>query len=137
MAKNDERGIRDQAGIGPDAGLRPENLVPMDEVKDFKIADGEPDIRGWDVYSSTGAFIGEVNDLLIDRELRQVVMLEIDLKDADHNAHAPIKASWLDRERKRVIIDSAQVDQDILAHRAQRATTDEVIIADDRDELTT
>jgi sporulation protein YlmC with PRC-barrel domain len=126
MAKHEDRGVRDQAGIGPDP-IEPGRLVGMDEIDDFKIAEGEPDVRGWDVYSSAGAFVGTVDDLLIDPELRQVVMLEIDLKDQPQHGRAPLKAAWLDRERRRVIIDSASLDQQI---RASRATTaaDEVIV---------
>lgn len=128
MAKHENRGVRDQAGIGPDP-IEPGRLVGMDEVDDFKIADGEPDVRGWDVYSSAGVFVGTVDDLLIDPELRQVVMLDIDLKDSANRGRAPIKAAWLDRDRNRVIIDSAQLDQDMLAHRARPAApADEVIV---------
>ena len=128
MAKHEDRGVRDQAGIGPDP-IEPGRLVGMDEVHDFKIAEGEPDVRGWDVYSSGGVFVGTVDDLLIDPELRQVVMLDIDLKDSPERGRAPIKAAWLDRDRNRVIIDSAQLDQSMLAHRARpMTTTDEVIV---------
>src|SRR5688500_272066 len=118
MAKHEDRGVRDQAGIGPDP-IEPGRLVGMDEVDDFKIAEGEPGVRGWDVYSSAGVFVGTVDDLLIEPELRQVVMLEIDLKDSPQHGRAPLKAAWLDRERNRVIIDSAQLDQEMLAHRAR------------------
>lgn len=128
MAKHEDRGVRDQAGIGPDP-IEPGRLVGMDEVDDFKIAEGEPDVRGWDVYSSSGVFVGTVDDLLIDPELRQVVMIDIDLKDSPEHGRAPIKAAWLDRERNRVIIDNAQLDQAMLAHRARPVTTaDDVIV---------
>lgn len=131
MAKHEDRGVRDQAGIGPDP-IEPGRLVGMDEVDDFKIAEGEPDVRGWDVYSSAGTFVGTVDDLLIDPELRQVVMLQIDLKDSAQHGRAPLKAAWLDRERNRVIIDSAQLDQEMLAHRARPVTTDEEVIVERR-----
>lgn len=128
MAKHEDRGARDQAGIGPDPIQRPDHLVSMEAIDDFKIAEGEPDVRGWEVYSSSGAYIGEVDDLLIDPELRQVVMLDIDLKDSAERGRAPIKAAWLERDRRRVIIDSAQLDSDLLEHRTRRAeATDEVV----------
>ena len=130
MAKHEDRGVRDQAGIGPDP-IQPDRLVSMDDVDDFKIADGEPDLRGWDVYSSTGVFVGEVDDLLIDPELRQVVMLDIDLKDSATRGRAPVKAAWLDHDRRRVIIDSAQLDQGMLEHRSrQSVVTEEVVVVD-------
>lgn len=128
MAKKD-RGARDQAGIGPDPVQRPDHLVAMRDIDDFRIAEGDPDVRGWEVYSSNGTYIGDVEDLLIDPDLRQVVMIEIDLKDSARHGRAPIKAGWLDRGRRRVIIDSGELDHHLLEHRARRAaTTDEVVV---------
>lgn len=136
MAKND-RGARDQAGIGPDPVQRPDHLVAMRDIDDFRIAEGDPDVRGWEVYSSNGTYIGDVEDLLIDPELRQVVMIEIDLKDSARHGRAPIKAGWLDRSRRRVIIDSAELDRHLLEHRAKRAgATDEIVLRGVDDETT-
>ncbi|HUF28652.1 MAG TPA: PRC-barrel domain-containing protein [Gemmatimonadaceae bacterium] len=127
MAKDEQRGVRDQAGIGPDP-INAERLVAIGTVEDFKIAEGEPDVRGWEVYSSAGAFIGDVSDLLVDPELRQVVMLEIDRKDTAHRGRAPIKAGWLDHDRKRVILDSAQLDPALLEHRSHKAAEVEEVV---------
>jgi hypothetical protein len=41
MAKDSERIRRDQAGVGPDPSYRGE-LVRLDDLHDFKVADGEP-----------------------------------------------------------------------------------------------
>ncbi|MEJ7811414.1 MAG: PRC-barrel domain-containing protein [Gemmatimonadaceae bacterium] len=109
--RNDTRGVRDQAGVGPDAG-QTRHLVPLKEVKDFRIASGEPDIRGWDVYTSTGRELGEVDDLLIDPTRNEVVMLDIDLKGTDRHSLAPLRAAWIDREHKRVVLNSAEFRSD-------------------------
>jgi sporulation protein YlmC with PRC-barrel domain len=128
MAKHEDRGVRDQAGIGPDPVTRSDHLVGMRTMDDFRMAEGEPDVRGWEVYSSGGAYIGDVDDLLIDPDLGQVVMLEIDMKDSAQHGRVPIKAGWLDRDRKRVIIDSKELDRDLLEHRAKRASTTEDVV---------
>lgn len=41
-------------------------LAHLGELDDCEIADGEPDIRGWDVKGADGRMLGEVADLLVD-----------------------------------------------------------------------
>lgn len=47
---------------------------------DYEIADGEPDIRGWDVKDATGQRIGEVDELIFDVQSRKVRYMVIDLE---------------------------------------------------------
>ena len=47
------RGMRDEAGVGPNP-RDARRLVPMRDLKNYKVVDGEPDIRGWKVYTATG-----------------------------------------------------------------------------------
>jgi hypothetical protein len=101
--------MRDEAGVGPnpaDAG----RLTRLKDLRHFKIVDGEPDIRGWNVYSATGRELGEVEDLLVDTELEEVVMVDVDLKRDDRHTFAPIKAAWIDREHKRVVLNTSMFD---------------------------
>ena len=64
MAKDRDRTRSDLAGVGPDPTYAGE-LVRMHDLKGFKVASGEPDIRGWDVCTLAGADVGEVDDLLV------------------------------------------------------------------------
>ena len=116
------RGMRDEAGVGPspDAAVQ---LVAMRELDRYTVAEGEPDIRGWDVYTSTGRQLGEVEDLLIDTTSNEVVMLDIDLKRDDRHTMAPIRAAWIDREHRRVVLDTSRIatDDDVPALRRQTA----------------
>lgn len=107
--ERDIRGVRDQAGVGPDP-RQADRLVPMRSLDGFKFADGEPDIRGWELYSAKGTFVGDVDELLVDPDRGEVIMLEIDLKDAGRHTRAPIRSAWLDHDRKRVIMDSGDID---------------------------
>ena len=49
---------------------------------DYEVADGQPDIRGWDVKDVNGKTIGEVDDLIFDERSLKVRYMVVDL---DHN----------------------------------------------------
>ena len=110
------RGMRDEAGVGPNP-REARRLIPMKDLNDFKVMDGEPDIRGWNVYTATGRELGDIEDLLVDTDMGEVVMVDIDLKRDDRHTLAPIKAAWIDREHRRVVLNTSMfdVDEDIPA----------------------
>ena len=105
------RGLRDEAGVGPNPSDA-RRLVPLRELDDYKVAEGEPDIRGWNVYTATGREIGDVEDLLVDTEMGEVVMIDVDLKRDDRHTLAPIKAAWIDRPNRRVVLNTTMFDVD-------------------------
>ncbi len=43
------------------------NLSRLSEERDFDVAEGEPDVRGWDVVLGDNTKIGDVDDLIVDR----------------------------------------------------------------------
>ena len=134
MANIESRGMRDEANVGPDP-RQARNLIPMRELKNFKVADGEPDIRGWHVFSSTGRELGIVQDLLVDTSANEVVMLDVDLRRNDRHTLAPIRAAWIDRRYQRVVIDSKALDADDTVPALPRRGTvsdDEVRTFDER-----
>jgi sporulation protein YlmC with PRC-barrel domain len=110
MAKDRNRNRRDQAGVGPDPDASRRNLISIDDLDGYTIADGEPDIRGWDVRTLAGREVGEIEDLLVDPERGEVVMLEVEMRDGGVHAEVPIRSVQLDRESKAVIIDSGDID---------------------------
>ncbi len=103
------RGMRDEAGVGPNP-RDARRLVAMKDLDNYKVVDGEPDIRGWHVYTATGRELGDVEDLLVDTDLGEVVMVDIDLKRDDRHTLAPIKAAWIDREHRRVVLNTSMFD---------------------------
>ena len=143
MARERDHIRRDTAGVGPDPDMAG-RLYRLGDAK-FKIADGEPDIRGWEVRTLAGSEVGEVDDLLIDPQRGEVVMLDVDLKDSDHHVNIPIRGVQIDRARKCVVVDSGDVrsareayaadrdDDDALARRDARVTDARDV--DDRDPL--
>jgi hypothetical protein len=109
--KTTSRGMRDEAGVGPSPEAA-QRLVRLKELDDYKVAEGEPDIRGWSVYTATGRELGDIDDLLVDTELGEVVMVDVDLKRDDRHTLAPIKAAWIDRDNRRVVLNTAMFDVD-------------------------
>ena len=109
MTKRTDEGIsRDAAGIGPHVrpGVR---LVPLRELDHYDIAAGEADIRGWSVQTVSGREVGQVADLLVDTTTDEVVMLDVDLAGSDRHTLAPIRAAQIDRLRRVVVMDSADL----------------------------
>jgi hypothetical protein len=66
---------------------------------DYRIADGEPDIRGWKVRSRDGRIIGKVRDLLINKSHRLAEYIEVELEgDDDRRTVLPIQSAVLDED---------------------------------------
>ncbi|HEX9944891.1 MAG TPA: PRC-barrel domain-containing protein [Thermoanaerobaculia bacterium] len=73
---------------GPAAGAAVAQIAPLKELKDYKVASDDPDVRGWNVIGRDGRTIGEVNDLLVDTAAMRVRYLDVEL-DPDLLASAP------------------------------------------------
>ncbi|HSP11389.1 MAG TPA: hypothetical protein VLO29_02595 [Salegentibacter sp.] len=65
------------------------HLYYLSELKDYKVAGGYPDIRGWEVRDSDRRVVGKVDNLLVNRNIDRVVYLDIDVDqtiiDARHD----------------------------------------------------
>lgn len=114
----------DAAGVGPYA-RDTERLVKLSDLDGWDIAEGEPDIRGWEVRTVSGRELGEVKELLVDPDSREVVMLDVDLSGTDEHAMLPIRVAELDRERRIVRVDSADLRR-TSAEVAGTAAADEI-----------
>lgn len=111
MARHEEaRGMRDEMNVGPEPQSAV-NLKRLRELEHYEVAGGEPDIRGWTVFSSTGREMGKVHDLLVDTDAGEVVMLDVDLRRDGRHTLAPIRSAWVDRETKRVVVDAATLER--------------------------
>jgi hypothetical protein len=83
---------------------------------DFEIVDGEPDIRGWDVKNAAGKKIGEVEDLIIDAQLKKVRYMVVDLDknnlDLDHRKIViPIGLAELHKDHDDVLLPGVETNQ--------------------------
>ena len=119
----DDRHGRDAAGVGPYARER-ESLVALSTLGSWKVSDGEPDIRGWDVCTVSGRQLGSVHDLMIDPNAAEVVLVDVDLPGTDRHTFVPIRVVQIDRARRLVLMDSADLPESDLAR------TGDAIVAD-------
>jgi hypothetical protein len=132
MAEIDRDRQRDAAGVGPYA-RDAERLVPLSDLGSWDVADGEPDIRGWEVRTVGGRDLGKVKELLIDPDAREVVMIDIDLAGSDRHALVPLRIVEIDRPRRLVRMDSADLtpaEQAAVSAEAERTSKREGTWAD-------
>jgi hypothetical protein len=86
-------------------------LAHLSDLKDWRIADGEPDIRGWLVALPDGRLAGRVEDLIVDTDDMSVRYLELKVlhevigTDDDTYLLVPVSAARLDDEDNLVIVD--------------------------------
>lgn len=55
------------------------HLAPLHQLNDCKIAEGEPDIRGWSVHTADGRVAGKVDDLIVDTQAMKVRYMDVAL----------------------------------------------------------
>ncbi|MEO6548701.1 MAG: PRC-barrel domain-containing protein [Ferruginibacter sp.] len=83
---------------------------------DFEIADGQPDIRGWEVMDSSGKQMGEVDELIFDYQSRKVRYLVVNLDNNefdmdDKDVLVPIGIAELHENNDEVILPGVMPDQ--------------------------
>lgn len=87
-------------------------VVPLDALDDFKIADGEPDIRGWAVLGSDGRKLGSVHNLLIDTDAMKVRYIAVDidreLAGGERYVLIPIGYARLDRDEDQIFVEAIE-----------------------------
>src|SRR5690606_14563689 len=101
----------------------------------FEIADGQPDIRGWEVYDTEARKIGRVKELIFDVRDRKVRYMAIDvvnnqeLQLEDRLVLVPIGLAQLDSQNDDVILQNVtpfqlralpRYDNDLLGPQVER-----------------
>jgi uncharacterized protein (TIGR02271 family) len=87
-----------------------DRVVPMNQLSGYRVADGEPDIRGWDVMASDGRRLGRVDDLLVDTQANKVRYVDVEGGSQGH-VTIPIGYARLERDRHQVLVDRLSDDQ--------------------------
>ena len=108
MADTNRDRRRDAAGVGPYA-RDAERLVRLSDMGGWNVADGEPDIRSWEVRTIGGRELGKVSELLVDPDAGEVVMLDVDLTGSDRRALVPLRIVEIDRHARVIRMDSADL----------------------------
>jgi hypothetical protein len=62
-----------------DEALPGPSVTPLSRLHNFRISEGDPDVRGWEVLGADGRMIGTVDDLLVDTEALRVRYLAVNL----------------------------------------------------------
>lgn len=95
---------------------RNRNLVPLRE-SGFDVATGEPDPRGWDVFTADGRKVGEVKELIGDTTSRKVRYLDFDLDKRElglsdkRHAFVSVDNVRLDEADKRVNLQGVSANE--------------------------
>jgi len=131
MAEINRDRQRDAAGIGPYA-QDAERLVRLSDLGKWDVAEGEPDIRGWEVRTIGGRELGKVKELLVDPDAGEVVMMDVDLTGSDRRALVPLRIVEIDRARRLVRMDSSDLTPDERAAVADADASAERKVADER-----
>jgi photosynthetic reaction center H subunit len=115
-----------------DTADAPSRIASLSALDDYEIADGYPDIRGWDVRDSAGRSIGYVYDVLVDLEAMRVRYLDVELEsqfagsDADPRVLIPLENVGLDGRSDQVLLRGVDVaDLHALVPYARRGVTRE------------
>lgn len=86
-------------------------LIRLVELKDFGIAEGDNDIRGWEVKTADGKTIGKVDELIVDPVERRVRYMDVKvMKDVlgthvDRHVLVPIGTARLNEDGNNVLVE--------------------------------
>lgn len=85
-------------------------IAPLKDLPDFELAEGNPDVRGWEVKGGDGQKVGEVTDLIIDQSAERVKYLDVEVdkkvaRSKGQHVLIPIGAAQLDKSDDRVIVN--------------------------------
>ena len=68
------------------------HLYYLDELSDYKVSSHDPDVRGWQVKDAENRVIGKVDNLLVNKDRKKVVYLDVEVDDsiieADHDPYS-------------------------------------------------
>ena len=93
------------------------HLAPLGQLDNCRIADGEPDIRGWNVHTLDGCTAGKVDDLIVDTDARKVRYMDVKLDrkelglSEDRHVLVPLDDARLDPRSDDVLLDSTTREQ--------------------------
>lgn len=98
-----------RAATNPGSGATA-HLCRLHDLHDYKIAHGEPHVRGWHVKTADGQKVGKVDDLIVDTDAMQVRYLDVELDrkslklNEDRHVLLPIRDARLDEYEDEVLL---------------------------------
>jgi hypothetical protein len=83
-------------------------LRRLHDLDDYEVAEGNSDVRGWEVRTPDGQILGKVDDLIVSVAELRVRYLDIDVEGGGH-ALVPIEAAQLDERHDDVLVSDLSV----------------------------
>jgi hypothetical protein len=89
-------------------------IAPLSALDDYEVADGYPEVRGWNVRDAEDRSIGYVYDLLVDVDAMRVRFLDVELAEkfavaeADRRVLIPMENVDLDGTGDQVLLPSVR-----------------------------
>ena len=90
----------------------------LGELSDFEVAEGYPDIRGWNVTTADGTEVGKVHELIVDTTEMRTRYLDVRLKHGlvgtfdERDVLVPIgRARLLTEGNDRIVVDGLTADR--------------------------
>src|SRR3954470_13168239 len=91
--------------------MNQDRLVAFSDMKNFKVSDEDPDVRGWTVVDGEGHSHGTVRDMLIDRDRLKVEYFTVE-GDGNQTGVVDAGSARVDRDGRRLVIpDRTAVQQ--------------------------
>jgi hypothetical protein len=90
-------------------------LAPLGELEDYRVKEGNPDIRGWEAYGADSLRIGEVRELIVDTAAMKARYMVLSLDrtlpnvEGDRRVIVPIGRARLDDALDRVYLDDVTI----------------------------
>ncbi len=70
------------------------SLFYLNELSDYKVKSGDPDVRGWKVHDKEKRVVGKVDNLLVNKNTEKVVYLDVEVDSSIIEAnHEPYSGS--------------------------------------------
>jgi hypothetical protein len=87
-------------------------LSRLTDLNDYRVAEGDPDPRGWDVITGDGHRIGNCIELIVDTQMMEATYIDTDIDEKKLNLEAvdrhilvPVEAARLDRAKRNIVVD--------------------------------
>lgn len=90
------------------------HLSRLSDMTDYEVADRDPDVRGWKVYSAEGIKFGKVEELIVDPEQMKVRYLDIEVDEGvegvtdERHMLIPVGVASIDGKDDKVFIRTVQ-----------------------------
>jgi len=98
--------------------VKERKLTRLEALDEYKVADDDPDVRGWAFVGNDGSHLGVVDSLIVDQEAEKVRYLDVKLdkafthSDSDRHILVPIGLAKVHEDKDEVLLN--EIDRSVL-----------------------